>query len=217
MKTKNTKVIILDFDGVIIDSSLTVWNLLNQIRKERNMKPISLKSIVPFISYGGRNLVSHALDLSENNEIDEYVKRFRNLYMNTKTNSDILYPNVLDFLERAKKNKIKLCLCTNKPRVLTEKIINEINLTSYFDFIIAGGDLRHKKPHPENINVCLQYFGVAKDEVKYIGDSKVDEDMTTQAQVPFYFFTSGYNDGVDKGRAKFVFNNFSQLISFLKI
>jgi len=214
---KSPKVIIFDFDGVIIDSAPTVSKLLNQIRKERNMKPISIKKIIPFISCGGRQLVSQALGLSEKNKIDESIVRFRNLYLNTKTYRSDLYPNILDFLDRAKKSAIKLCICTNKPRILTEKIIKEINLTPYFDFISAGGDLPHKKPHPENLNACLKYFNVSKDEVIYIGDSKIDEDMTSQVQVHFYFFASGYNDGVDRRRAAFIFNDFSQLISYLKI
>lgn len=211
------KVIILDLDGVIIDSAPTVLKLLNQIRKERRMKSISLEKIMPYISYGGRQLVSYALNLSNDIEINDLLLRFRYSYMNTKTSKKILYPDVSEFLDKAKKNGIKLCICTNKPRNLTDKILKETNLNIYFDFIIAGGDVPFKKPNPENIYICLRRFGVTKEEIIYIGDSSIDENMATRAQVPFYFYSSGYNDGVNVKRAFFIFNKYKQLILHLKI
>jgi phosphoglycolate phosphatase len=62
--------------------------------------------------------------------------------------------------------------------------------------LLLGGDsLPHKKPHPEPLQHCLQYFGVAAADALMVGDSRNDVDAAKAAGIRVVALPWGYNHG----------------------
>ena len=60
------KLVVFDLDGTLIDSAGIVAGILNSMRVELGLLPISNESFLSWISLGGDLLVSKALDIKIN-------------------------------------------------------------------------------------------------------------------------------------------------------
>jgi phosphoglycolate phosphatase len=194
---KKNRLIIYDLDGTLIDSAGVVTLLLNNLRKDLGKKPLIKKDLVQWLSLGGRDLMQHALEIKAS-QSQHFLNIFRERYHDTPTPDSSVYKGVKKSLDLLSQLNYFLAISTNKPRSLAEKVLNETGLIQYFGCINAGGDLPNKKPDASNLLFCQNYFKVKSDQTFLVGDSKVDQELAFNAKVPFIFYESGYNDGVDE-------------------
>jgi phosphoglycolate phosphatase len=187
--------IVYDLDGTLIDSATTVIALLNDLRAERTLLPLTTEDFTPWLSIGGKTMVAAALDIPVD-EAQDYLDIFRARYHALPTNPATLYPDVHETLSLLKSRGIRLGLCTNKPRQLTDKILAETGLDIYFEAVCAGLDLPTCKPHPDNLHACIDGFDSLPNETLVVGDSCVDQAIAKACGTGFVFFSSGYDDGV---------------------
>ncbi|WP_162784561.1 HAD hydrolase-like protein [Polynucleobacter necessarius] len=190
------RLIVYDLDGTLIDSANTVLSIINAMRLESNQTPIDKAKLTPWISLGGISLISNALEINADNA-HSALGEFRRRYVDYKTSESDLYPRVREVLEQFSQKDILLALCTNKPRNLVDRILQELSLVKYFDCVVAGGDLPSQKPDPLNLLTCLNYYGTGRKETILVGDSTIDQKLAISCDVPFVFFRGGYDDGVD--------------------
>jgi phosphoglycolate phosphatase len=207
----SVNLVVYDLDGTLIDSANTVLSIINQMRSELNKNLINRNSLMPWISLGGIKFVINDLDLQEV-EADKYLIEFRRRYLAYCTKETDLYPDVQKTLSTLAISNKYLAICTNKPRNLVEKILFELSLEKYFEFVIAGGDLATQKPHPSNLLECLKHFGCSPDSTIMVGDSTVDQRLANNCGVPFVFFRPGYDDGVDPQKAFLTLDIHSDLL-----
>lgn len=192
---RKTSLFIFDLDGTLVDSASVVAGILNRMRESMGMQPMGSESYIPWLSLGGATLISNALDVSMEESLP-LLEKFREEYFALPTPSNSVYQGVFEALEHLQRNQYLLSICTNKPRKLAEKVLRETGLEQYFKHMSAGGDLPTSKPSLENVELCLNYFNVVPNCAVMVGDSRVDQAMAESAQIPFIFFTRGYNDGV---------------------
>ena len=212
---KNKEIIVVyDLDGTLVDSARVVLDVLNLLRCEMNLNPISIEMILSSISLGGRDLIHNALGVT-GNDVDIYLKKFRCIYLDLPTPNDSVYPNTYESLSELYHRKIKLAVCTNKPRNLADKVLNETGLIDFFSYVNAGGDLPTKKPSKENLQACIDFFDADFEQIYLVGDSTVDQHLAINAGAQFIFYAPGYDDGVDLKSAKAVIHNHSELIKFI--
>jgi phosphoglycolate phosphatase len=207
MEPMNNKLIIFDLDGTLIDSAKTVSNILNVMRLELGLQEVPNETFLPWISLGGDTLVSNALEVHKN-DVAPYTKTFWEKYYDLQTPDDSVYPGVVQTLEFLLSCGVRLNLCTNKPRKLAEKVLNETKLEKFFSFICAGGDLKTNKPNPANLLACINSNRKEILDPFFVGDSTVDEETAANAKVKFIFFENGYDDGVDKQKTYSSFNDY---------
>ena len=215
--TTNTlpKVVVFDLDGTLVDSAKHVATLLNDLRIQLGKPTLPVSSYVPWLSLGGVQLIQNGLEVSEN-QAPELLSKFRLDYKNKPTPSNSIFPFVNEVLIELAARGVKQCICTNKPRVLAEKVLNELGLIKNFDFINAGGDLPSQKPHPNNLLSCLNATGVAAQDAILIGDSVVDQKLAIACGVSFGWYSAGNDDGVDANQVNLVFEDYSQLVNLLE-
>lgn len=215
MKKILPKVVIFDLDGTLVDTAKHVTALLNDLRIQLGKPVLPVSKYVPWLSLGGVHLIQNGLEVTEV-EAPELLNKFRLKYKNTPTPSNSIFPYVNEVLFELAARGVKQCICTNKPRALTEKVLSELGLIEKFEYINAGGDLPTQKPHPDNLLRCLNATGFSVQDAIFIGDSVVDQKLANACGVSFGWYSGGNDDGVNAAEVDLVFENFSQLISLLE-
>ena len=216
--SKNIKAIVFDLDGTLINSSLTVLDILNQIRRKYlNKKKINLKKISKILSIGGKILIKKTLQIKKEKEVICYLKIFRNIYFSKKFNTQNIFPNVINFLKKVKKKNIKIIICTNKNSKLVKKILNESPFRKYVNFFVTSDMVNSYKPDKIFLDFILKKTNIPRDNLLYIGDSKIDFKLCNNSNINFLLFKNSLSDINKKDliflkNKKMVFSNYKNLI-----
>ena len=209
------KIIILDFDGTIIDSAPIIKNVLNNLRDRLNLAPLKLDEVQPWISEGGKILISECL-LVKDEENEKWLKEFRRIYKDTPTPHHLIYSWVKEFLNYAVNNSYELAICSNKPENLLNSALEDTNIKHFFSAIVGNSKSMPAKPNPDSLCDILERLGYLADHALMIGDSIIDKKTCVNAGVDFIFFEGGYNDGYYPERTNYSFKNFKELKTILE-
>jgi len=77
-----------------------------------------------------------------------------------------------------------IALATNRSNSIPE-VLSYFKLQNFFDLVVSSLDVANPKPNPECIIKIIEFFRVTKEDVVYIGDSKLDELTAINAGVKF--------------------------------
>ena len=85
--------------------------------------------------------------------------------------------------------------------------------------MLGGDDVKQKKPHPAPLYLTMGTFGVKKEELLFVGDSRNDIIAAQAAQCPCVGLTYGYNYGepIADSTPDFILDDFADLLSILDI
>jgi len=144
------KAVILDVDGVIIDTEEA--NALASVQMFRELHNIEVKpeDFVPFVGTGSARYVQ---GVAEKYEIDIDVKRaIKRREENFIKNLDKLrlFPGVKDFIQVVKQAGLKTAIATSSDRSKFQAAFDQVGLLEQqFDVVVTGDEVEHTKPHPE--------------------------------------------------------------------
>ncbi|MDT3274134.1 HAD-IA family hydrolase [Shewanella sp. SP2S2-4] len=206
------QLVIFDLDGTLVDSAREVTQVINEMRRVRDLKPLNQDSLLQEMGHGADRILSLALPQSIE-PVTCLVAEFRDRYKLISTPKSSLYPNVEATLKFLKKIGFKLAVCTNKPSALCDKVLLETEIAEYFDVVISGRPDHIAKPNAEPVLRVLQQLGLEPASALLVGDTTIDQKAAKAANVPFIFFSSGYDDGVARGDIYFDINDMSQLLA----
>ena len=206
--------IILDFDGTIVNTVPLVTEILNCFRSRLGLSLLTLSDVRPWISQGGIPMISNCLSVSEV-EARKYLDEFRGIYVNTPTPLHLVYDWVYDFINFASDSAYELAVCSNKPEELLNKALRDTELEEFFSLTVGGTGTTRAKPYPDRLLAILETLGCKHDNAVMIGDSSIDQQTCRSASVDFILFQGGYDDGVRLKHPDCAFLHFSELKNVL--
>lgn len=213
---KNYEAIVFDLDGTLVDSAPVFKLILDQMRGERSLPPLPIEVYMAWSSLGASKLIANAQEIPESDTGTDLV-RFRTAYEMLPTPVNCTYPGVTCFLEEAKSNGTKLGICTNKPNILTYKVLDETRLNKYFSGVVCGDTLSVKKPEPDPLFETLRILDIDSRNSLFIGDSYIDKKTAQSAEIDFLLFRSGYDLSLELTYDVPFFTSYEQLLKmFLK-
>lgn len=188
------KTIIFDLDGTLIDSIGDIHAALNKVLAMRGTSPLDLATVRGFIGKGSRNLVMRALTAKNLPNDDEAcatgLNDFLDIYSAKSAELTRIFEGVKGALINLSDQNIRLGICTNKPLQPTKIVLDQFELTDFFDNITCGDQLVSRKPNPEMLYHAMAALGT--DSCLFVGDSEVDRYTAAAAAQPFALFTKGY-------------------------
>ena len=184
--------LVFDLDGTLVDSAPVLKQILNGMRGERGLPPLTIETYRAWSSEGGSALIARSMEIDETRTAED-LSYFRESYEKLPTPVESVYPGVRNFLNEASKRCVKLGVCTNKPGRLSQKVLVETKLCTFFKSVISGDSLLVKKPDPTPLLEVITRLGVDKNKTLYVGDSGIDHKTAIAAGVDFLLFKSGYD------------------------
>jgi phosphoglycolate phosphatase len=185
--------VIFDLDGTLVDSAPDIHATANRVMARLGFGALPFDTVQSFVGKGLPNLVARLLETHgaapEGPLLAPTIAQFETEYL-TAHDLTTVYPGVLSALGALQSRGAALGLCTNKPIAPTMALLNHLHLTPFFAAILGGNSLPVRKPNPEHLLATARKL--SRPKVIFVGDSEVDAETATAADVPFLLFTEGY-------------------------
>ncbi|MCR8710209.1 HAD family hydrolase [Aliarcobacter butzleri] len=188
------KIILFDLDGTLIDSTDAIVSTFRFAFKEQGFDfRGSDKNIKDLIGYP-LDIMFERLGVSKQ-KVWDYVDSYKNRYRVISVEQTTLLENAFEAVQLASKIA-RVSVVTTKTRMYTIPILDNFNITQYFEIITGRENVENPKPHPEPILKTLvqMNYDKNKDEVYMIGDTKLDLICANEAKVNAIGVLCGYSD-----------------------
>lgn len=202
--------IIFDLDGTLVDTAPDImasanWVMLKTGYPQRNL--IEVKHAIGRGVHELLNQLSSGTDRPalEGDALEEACGIYREHYVNNLVVDSKEFDGVTEMLRGPLRNARK-AIVTNKPHVLTDRLLKEVGFEGIFDPVIGTGWKYAAKPSGEGVLAAAAHHGVRPDRTILIGDSEIDRQTAVNAGIHFGWVSYGY-DTVTRDGSFRVFDN----------
>jgi phosphoglycolate phosphatase len=195
--------LVFDLDGTLVDTAPDLMMAHNYVMKKYGYKEKPIESIRHLAGRGAAAMLIRSIDsqgnLIKNNPIDanthqQMTDDFINYYRQNISGHSKLRKNVISLLDWCKEQEIICTVCTNKREDLAIKLLKEINIYKYFDFIAGADTFDFRKPDPKHLTEILGILQIDKKNSIMLGDSETDANTAKAAKVHFVLIKDGYTE-----------------------
>lgn len=147
----NVSLVIFDMDGLLVNSERGMW-LVNE---KRAIEELGYKFDEKLIT----SLMGASVAIYKKTIVDFYgpdfpIDKYYQMVFDYNTimidNKELtLMKRAKEFLDFLKEQNIPMCIATSTEKNNAYKILNSLNLTNYFDYIVTGDEVENGKPSPD--------------------------------------------------------------------
>ena len=174
------KILILDFDGTIIDSNFVKKSvIINHIKEKYNVEILNKIDNYNFQKCTRYDLIS----IAKNKPILHHEK----LEIDCKINENVigahLDQNLFELFKFCSKNKIKIILVSNTPHESLKYIVNELKIYDFF-YEVIGKKLNQEKE--EIFSKIIKNESINPSKILSVGDNFNDYLASKNNKIPFH-------------------------------
>ena len=188
----NQKLIIFDMDGTLVNSSLTIANAINYVRRNLGFEPMDQTEILRMVNDHTLNPAktfyhAEAFDADHERWFSEYYTRNHEKEL-------VLYDGIKEMLDLLKEEGHALAVATNAYRGSTIESLTHLNVYDHFDAIACYDDVEKGKPYPDMLHKILDELDHSNDKSLFVGDGPRDELASKNADIPYIMVDWGFTD-----------------------
>jgi len=185
------RLLIFDLDGTLIDSEEDIVLSANAMRQAVGLEPLATKTVASYVGQGVQVLIQKALgpDASPDT-LERATQFFIDYYRAHMLDHTAPYPGVREALQSLRGRRMGVL--TNKVVKLSQRILEGLEMTQFFEFIYGGNSFEKKKPDPIGIITSMQATGAGVRQTMMVGDSETDVETGRNAGV----WTCGVTYGI---------------------
>lgn len=190
--------VVFDLDGTLIDSAPDLHVALNAALAGDGRRPLTLIEVESIVGDGAAVLVRRALALTggtvpEDEGVAALTTRFLAIYEQQAAELTRPYAGVPETLASLAHSGFGLGVCTNKPERLSRQILQQLDLSRYFQAVIGGDSLNGiRKPDPRHLLAAVEALGGRPEKTVMVGDSVNDVAAARALGVPVIIRAGGY-------------------------
>jgi HAD superfamily hydrolase (TIGR01509 family) len=166
------KVLIFDFDGLILDTETPLFQAWHEIFQTYGLS-LPIQKWAEFLGHSADPEEPYVvLENHLKKPIDrESIRAKRILREKELLLSQKVLPGVEPLLQEAKSRGLKIAIASSSDRYWVTKYLTRLDLIHYFDVLKCAEDVTNTKPEPDLYLAALEALGVAPDETIALEDS----------------------------------------------
>ena len=175
------KCALFDFDGTLFDS-MFIWDSVGEIYLHslgKEPKPSMREDVRALSLYQSACYFQKEYGLSLS--VEQIMTGINQTIEHFYVHEVLPKPGVVDFLERMKKCKVRMCIVTASDRYQIEAALNRCGMEDYFEVIFTCSEMGHGKDEPIIFQKAMEYFSadrsntiVFEDAIHAIRTAKAD-------------------------------------------
>ena len=175
------RAVVYDCDGVLVDSAESNRAYYNYILARFGLPAVTESQMDLVLTGTGKSILE---TLFKGSPFAKAGREFQ-LELPADIFLDLVKPepHVHEVL-RQLRTGCRTAVATNRGKSLVP-LLEMLGMRDLFDVLVSSNDVTRNKPDPECLLIILKRFGLAPDEVLYVGDSDVDRETAARAVTPF--------------------------------
>ena len=213
------KIIIFDFDGVILDSENSHFIAFNEGLKNININISEDEYYSKYISLDDRGVITNVVNDKNisvtNEEIDMIIKNKNDYFESRLIDNSKLFPGVEELIIQLSKNFV-LSIGSGANRSEIIKTLKNNNIYDYFEIIVSADEINNPKPNPETYNRVLDNINIDFNinEIIVIEDSPGGIEAAKSAGLKCIAITNTF-DNEELGKADIIVSNYEDILKYL--
>lgn len=206
------KVIIFDMDGVLIDSEPAYLEMNKKLFKDLGID-LAKTDYHQFVGMSSKKMWTDIRDkFSLSNEVEELIEMERKSMYEILSSVSISSPmdGIIDLINILKNKNFILSVASSSARENIKLVLNKLNLTQYFEYVISGEDVNKGKPEPDIFLKVATKFNVPTSKCIVIEDSNNGVAAAKKAGMKCIGFKNINSGNQDLSKADLIIENFSQ-------
>ena len=174
-KSLNTKLVLFDLDGTLVDTAPDFVLSLNNILKKYGRDVLDFDRIRSFVSEGSAKFTEIGFGITQDDpNFQMYRNEFLQEYKNNLINESSIFNGIDSVINYLEDSNIAYGIVTNKPFDFALPLVNYFKELSGSKVLICPDHLKESKPSPEGILLACKKIGVSPSNTVYIGDHPND-------------------------------------------
>ena len=215
---KKIKSFIFDLDGTLINTAPDLLDALNHTLIKNSLPKISPRLIGNLVGFGATQMIKKAFNHFKKDvntkDLDILTEEFLDFYKVNCSKKSKPYPMVKNTLKSLYSGNYKLVVCTNKKQKLAEKVIEDLKLKSYFQFILGSSEKFKMKPNTEMLEFCLRKLKMNNKEAVMVGDSLNDISPAIQMKMKNIYVKYGFGS-LGKIKPTYKIKEFNEILRLI--
>lgn len=211
--------VLFDLDGTLINSLEDLADSANEALVKYGFKTHPTDEYKKFIGNGVRRLIKNTLpEHTPENVIDKILHDYRMIYNRNFVNKTRPYDGIHEMLENLSLSGVRMGVCSNKPHIPTNEIVEKLLGKKYFDVIFGERDGVPRKPDPASLIEAAGLLKVEPGSTIYLGDSGGDMESANRAGMLAVGALWGFRDKeeLENSGGKVLLQSPDELVDFIK-
>jgi HAD superfamily hydrolase (TIGR01509 family) len=171
---KTYKLIILDFDGTVGDTSQVIVKTFQDTLRTVGLPEVSAEACRKTIGLPLVEGFKHLLPLTDE-QAQACANVYHGIFEENKSEAPVpVFPGVIDAIRRWHGQGSTITIASSRGHRSLEAFVKEMDLEDYIAYILGAEDVERAKPDPCPVLKTLAHFGIAAEDTMVIGDMHFD-------------------------------------------
>jgi phosphoglycolate phosphatase-like HAD superfamily hydrolase len=188
------KLIVWDFDGTLADTRPLIEDGMSSTLRALGRPSALMGEWLACVGLPVDEGLRRTFGVEAGPEMDGLLRLYRSYNWAGNTHLIRPFPGMAELVAELGAMGVRQAIATSKRFKALEPQLEAFGWTSAFHPVVTPDRVRHPKPHPESLEVCLEAHGLRPEEALMVGDTLYDLDMANAAGVPCIGVTYGFAD-----------------------